>query len=211
MKAIIFDLDGTLVDSMYYWRNLTRSFLKSKNLPLSHNLENALTTMTLRDSLLYLKEYYNLEESFESLFEYFQKTVIDFYTNKVIPKKHALEILEKFSKKYILVIGTSTADEYANIIIKKYNIDKYVKKIFTSKNLSHSKEDPEFFEKIAENLNLKPEEIYLVDDSVLALRCAKSVGIKTIGIYDENSKSTWEDIVKENDFSIKSLDELDFI
>lgn len=211
MKAIIFDLDGTLVDSMYYWRNLTRSFLKGKNLPLSTDLENTLTTMTLKESLVYLKDYYNLEDSFEDLFKDFSSNVIDFYTNKVLLKDFALETLQRVNQKYTCVIGTSTADEYANIVIKKYGIDKYISKLFTSKNLEHSKEDPLFFEKIACDLKIDTHEIYLIDDSVLALRCAKSTGIKTIGIYDENSKTTWGDIVSENGYSINNLKELDFI
>ena len=83
MRAIIFDLDGTLVDSMGYWRSVTRDFMKEKGIVVENHVQHKMTTMSLNTSLRYLKDYYNLSESFEELYAGFSYTVKDFYANKV--------------------------------------------------------------------------------------------------------------------------------
>ena len=209
MKAIIFDLDGTLVDSMKYWRSVSRDFMKTKGIDIEDEVQHKMTTMNLDASLKYLKDYYNLEESFEELMRDFSRTVEDFYRNKVETKEGCLEILEYFKDQGMkVVIGTSTAAHFANIVIEKYGIDKFIDGLYTADSVGHLKAEEKFYTSIAEELGERPEDVFLVDDSYLALRTGKIAGLKTIGIYDENSKDTWPTIVSENKNSVKRLLEL---
>ncbi|MFQ8696741.1 MAG: HAD family hydrolase [Peptoniphilus harei] len=209
MKAIIFDLDGTLVDSMGYWRSVSRDFMKTKGIDIEDEVQHKMTTMNLDASLRYLKDYYNLEESFEELMRDFSRTVEDFYRNKVETKGGCLEILEYFKDKGIkVVIGTSTAAHFANIVIEKYGIDKFIDGLYTADSVGHLKAEEKFYTSIVEELGERPEDVFLVDDSYLALRTGKKAGLEVIGIYDENSKDTWPTIVSENKNSVKRLLEL---
>lgn len=209
MKAIIFDLDGTLVDSMGYWRSVSRDFMKTKGIDIEDEVQHKMTTMNLDASLRYLKDYYNLEESFEELMRDFSRTVEDFYRNKVETKEGCLEILEYFKDQGMkVVIGTSTAAHFANIVIEKYGIDKFIDGLYTADSVGHLKAEEKFYTSIAEELGERSEDVFLVDDSYLALRTGKKAGLEVIGIYDENSKDTWPTIVSENKNSVKRLLEL---
>ncbi|MDU5806647.1 MAG: HAD family phosphatase [Peptoniphilus harei] len=209
MKAIIFDLDGTLVDSMGYWRSVSRDFMKTKGIDIEDAVQHKMTTMNLDASLKYLKDYYKLEESFEELLRDFSRTVEDFYRNKVETKEGSLEILKYFRDKGMkVVIGTSTAAHFANIVIEKYGIDKLIDGLYTADSVGHLKGEEEFYLTIADDLGEDPKEIFLIDDSYLALRTAKRAGLIGVGIYDENSKDTWPTIVDENKYSARKLIEL---
>lgn len=209
MKAIIFDLDGTLVDSMKYWRSVSRNFMKTKGIDIEDAVQHKMTTMNLDASLKYLKDYYKLEESFEELMRDFSRTVEDFYRNKVETKEGCLEILKYFKDQGMkVVIGTSTAAHFANIVIEKYGIDKFIDGLYTADSVGHLKAEEKFYTSIVEELGERPEDVFLVDDSYLALRTGKKAGLEVIGIYDENSKDTWATIVSENKYSVNKLIEL---
>lgn len=209
MKAIIFDLDGTLVDSMSYWNHLNKDFMKTKGVEVSDEVNHKLITMSSRGALKFLKEHYELKESVDELFNEMKDVIIEFYTNKVEPKENALEILKYLKEKgYKIVIGTSTEEEFARIVVEKYGIDEFIEKIYTVENIGISKEEKEFFLEIADKICEKPEDVALVDDNHLALKAAREAGLITFGIYDENSKDVWDKIKGENKNSIEGLIEL---
>ncbi len=206
MDLIIFDLDGTLVDSMSYWRNLTIDFLGARNLKISTEVLHFLNTYNLKLSIGFLKDYYKLRESFDQLYSEFDNRIIDFYSNKVKLKDGALEILKYFKERGLkIVLGTSTNEEYARIPLEKFGLKKYVEDINTVENIGTTKNKAEFFHILCKKYGILEKSSYLVDDSFIALRSAKEAGLVTIGIYDENSKDTWEDIKRENPHSIKNL------
>ncbi|EFA89650.1 HAD family hydrolase [Peptoniphilus lacrimalis] len=209
MKLIIFDLDGTLVDSMGYWRNLSTDFLKKMGLTLKREDEDYMTTLNLKLSTSFLIDKFNLDMSYDSLYNTFKEQIVDFYSNKVQLKDGALETLEFFKdKSYKVVIGTSTNKEFAKIPIEKYDLKKYIENIYTVESQTYAKNDPNFFKSICQENNILPEDAILVDDSVIALRNAKKAGLVTVGIYDENSKDTFSYIKAENPYSIIKLTEL---
>ena len=74
--------------------------------------------------------------------------------------------------------------------------------------MGHLKAEEKFYTSIVEELGERPEDVFLVDDSYLALRTGKKAGLEVIGIYDENSKDTWATIVSENKYSVNKLIEL---
>ena len=183
--------------------------MKTKGIDIEDEVQHKMTTMNLDASLRYLKDYYKLEESFEELMRDFSRTVEDFYRNKVETKEGCLEILEYFKDQGMkVVVGTSTAAHFANIVIEKYGIDKFIDGLYTADSVGHLKAEEKFYTSIAEELGERPEDVFLVDDSYLALRTGKKAGLEVIGIYDENSKDTWPTIVSENKNSVKRLLEL---
>lgn len=209
MRAIIFDLDGTLVDSMGFWRSVSKDFLKEKSIDIDEEVQHKMTTMSLAKSLAYLKEYYNLEESVEELTVEFAQHVSDFYKNKVELKENAIEVLEYFKKKnFKIVIGTSTSKNFVDIVAEKFNLYDYAKRVFTVDNVGYIKAQKEFFLKIADTIHEKPHDIYLIDDSYLALRAAREAGLVAIGMYDINSDDKWHIVKEEQKYCISNLIEL---
>ncbi|CDZ75517.1 putative haloacid dehalogenase, IA family protein [Peptoniphilus sp. ING2-D1G] len=206
MKGIIFDLDGTLVDSMGMYRDIARNYLQTLGIKLDNEVAQKTTTMSLKMSVQYLVDYYKLGKSPEEVFDDYRKIVADFYENEVEMKDMALETVVKYyDKGYKLGLGTATNEKLLTHVFNRLDIKKYFDVIQTVDGVSTQKGDPKFFGIMAEKMGYAPEEILLFDDAPYALKSAKQCGMITCAVYDESAKSHWESSMELNDYSIESF------
>lgn len=206
MKAAIFDLDGTLIDSMGMWRNLGKNFLEKREIEMTDEVANEMTTMSLNMSSVYLKEKFSLKESSQSIYKEFRETIMNFYLNEVEEKESAFDILKDYKEKgFDVVLGTATSDEFVEPVLERFNLKKYFDMVQTCDMVQIRKSDARYFDLISDKLNIDSKEIFLFDDAPHALNAAKNAGIVTVGVYDNESRQYWDEIVSNNNYAIKSF------
>lgn len=208
MKAVIFDMDGTLIDSMGMWKDLDKDFFGKRNIEFTQEIANRVKTMSLKMCSEFFKDFYNLPETADEIYNEFCDRINEFYSYEVQEKENAFNVLKEYKQKgYKVVLGTATGKEFVDRVLERFDIEKYFDFVMTSDMASSSKSSPDFFRKIADKLSIEPEEIFLFDDAPHALDAARKLGIVTVAVYDESAEKYWEKIVKENRYSIRSFKE----
>ncbi len=201
MSYFIFDLDGTILDSMAMWNNLTKDYLENFGFIYTEDFGQKLTTMGLIDGAAFMNDYYNLGKDPSTIVSEMEDRIYDFYGNDVLPKDGALEILENFYSRGIpMCLGTATDERFVNVVLKRFNLKGYFNRIFTVQNTGFSKSNRVFFDLILSEISVPASDVFLFDDAIHALRAARSTGINTVAVYDINSVNFWEEAKAENKF-----------
>lgn len=211
IKLAIFDLDGTLVDSMYYWSYGPLDYLKNKNIDIKNDehLIEMFLSMSLTESAVYLKENYGAPDSVEKICEDIDTIMEGYYQNNVELKKGMLKLIKKLDKMNIkMAIATATDRYLVEGVLNKLNISKYFTYILTSTEVGSSKQNPEIYLKIAEHYNVKPEESIIFEDLPYGIISGNSVNFHTVGVYDKPSIRHQETIKKNAKLYVKHIDNI---
>lgn len=209
IKGAIFDVDGTLLDSMGIWEDVGVRYLKSIGKEPEANLSQILFPMSIEEGAKYVKEHYELPYAIDEIIEGVLSIVRDFYYYEAPLKEGAKELLAALKEKEIsMVIATSSERVHIEKAFKRLGIDGYFEKIFTCSEVGESKSSPLIYKKAAEYLCTKPEETLVFEDALHALLTAKSAGFHTLAVYDEASEKDQEALKKEADVYVTALTEL---
>lgn len=204
VKGIIFDADGTLIDSMWMWENMGERYLESKGIEPQERLFDALYCRSLAEGGEYIKEKYNIPDSPEQVTKDMLGLIEDFYRSEVELKTGIADYLEEESEKNIpMIVATSGDKNFLNAAFSRLGIDRYFKDILTCKELNTNKREPDIYLCASEVLGTKPEETAVFEDILHGIQSAKTAGFVTVGVEDHFSRYVKEEIITAADYYIK--------
>lgn len=201
LLAIIFDADGTILDSMYIWHELGGRYLRSIDVEPERNLAEILYPLSLEQGCVYLKERYALEQTLPEIREGIVRIIQDFYIDEVGLKAGIKNFLQSMLEKNIpMVIATSGDRTLLNAALERNGIAGYFNAIFTCSELETNKHEPKIYLECAKFFGLEPYNIAVFEDSLFALETAKAAGFITFGVEDDSNINDRERIIEVADF-----------
>ncbi|MCT4596400.1 MAG: HAD family phosphatase [Vallitalea sp.] len=209
IKAVIFDLDGTLIDSMWLWESIDIEYLGRYNIELPDTLQSDIEGMSFTETAQYFKDRFNIADSIDKIKSDWNDMAWEYYKHQVELKDGVLEFLNYLQENNIPIgIGTSNSKELVELIINKYNISHYFTSIRTSCEVNKGKPYPDIFLKVAEDLNVKAEDCIVFEDVPNGIIAGKKAGMKVCAIYDEFSEAMDKEKKELADFYIMNYNEL---
>lgn len=196
IKGAIFDLDGTLFDSMFIWDTIGEIFLRSIGYEPRENLNETFKTMSLYDAACYYKSEYGVTLSVEELIDGVNAMVEKYYRYEVPLKEGVVEFLETLHQKGVkMCIATATDKYLVEAALERCGISRYFSEIFTCTSVGHSKSEPVIYREALKHLGTGKTETLVFEDAIYAVKTAKEDGFTVIGVYDSHEECSEE--VKE--------------
>lgn len=209
IKYAVFDLDGTLFDSMWIWKQIDIDYLAKRGVEVPKDYMKCINHMSIIDTALYSIERFGLKDTPEELIEEWLLMAKDAYCNKVTLKPYVQELLHNFECRGIsMSVATSLSLELAVPALKRNGIFEYFDKIVNSEQVKRGKGFPDIYLKAIEHTQFEPEECVVFEDILQGVKGAKSGGFKVVGVFDEESKSDMSEICKIADMFVFTFEDL---
>ncbi len=189
IKAAIFDVDGTLLDSMAVWNDIGERYLKGLGLKSRPGIKEELQSVSLEQGADYLKRNYNLKQTISEIINAVLKIIEDFYRQEAVLKPGVRETLEWFRNHGIkMAVATSGNKTLAKAALMRNGVADYFERIFTCTEIGAGKDEPKIYLEAAEFLGSTPEKTVVWEDALHAAQTAKSAGFTVLGVYDDSSR-----------------------
>lgn len=210
LQSAIFDMDGTLLDSMPMWRNLLNDFLHEQGRMAKGNLWEEIRPLTLLDTAIYFREVYKLRQSEEEIVSAIEKRVAAFYEKEVRAKPGVEQFLSMLKMEGVwMYIATGTERPLAEAGLKCAGISDYFRGIVTSTESGQGKDkSADIFERAMVRLRSNKKDTIIFEDSLPAIRLAKAAGFRVAGVFDADCPDDQDEIRAISDYYIHSFEEM---
>ena len=198
MKYIIFDLDGTLIDSMPVWRGTGSGFLMNHNFPVPENLMEVVKTQTIWQTAEWFRTELGVPMEAEDIVNEIVESVVEAYRHTIPLKDGAMEYLEKMKQEGVeMCILTASEADYILPALDRLDIRKYFSHVLTCTELGEYKNDGKAYLKTMELMGGTLEETVVFEDAYYAVKGAKSVGFPVYAVLEEVVREDDIDKIKE--------------
>ncbi len=186
--AVIFDLDGSLVDSMWMWHEIDREYLGRFGIELPEKLQADIEGMSFSETAEYFKERFQIPDSIEQMKSDWNQMAWDKYTYEVPLKPGIPEFLNECKERNIkLGVATSNSRELVENIAKVHNLNHYFSCIMTGCDVAHGKPAPDIYLAVAKKLQVSPDKCLVFEDIIPGIMAGKSAGMEVCAVEDAYS------------------------
>ena len=208
IEAVIFDLDGTLVDSMGMWHEVDVRFMEEHGYSIVPGLSEEIEGMSMTETAEWFIKKYNLDQTVESLKDEWNNIAKYAYEHEIQPKSHALEFLKTLKEHGIKTgISTSNSTVLMNTCLAATGIGKYIDVASSGCMVEHGKPAPDIYLASAKELGVNPNKCLVFEDIVNGIKAGKAAGMRTCAVPDDAAAKDWDEKIALADFYIYDFSE----
>lgn len=210
IRGAIFDMDGTLTESMHLWIEIGRRYLEGLGYTVSPEQNHEMTRMLLEPMALYMQDQFGLTKSQEQIIDEINQIVEPDYFGTVVVKPTVVESLEAMQERGIkMCVATATDRHLTEACLRRNGIDRFFSAVFTCGEEHCNKRTSLIYDKARAHLGTSPEETYIFEDTYVSILGAKQSGCRVVALEDRWSEKK-RDLIKETaDIYVERMGDLD--
>ena len=209
IKAVIFDMDGTLIDSTGIWHEIDKAFFAKRNMELPSDYAQHIVHLGLTQAAIYTKETYHLEESIQDIIKEWHEMSVDMYQYHVPLKEGALDLLKLFKSQGVkMAIATANDEPLYRPCIERLGIGEYFDAIADVNTAKEGKQSAKIYLDLAKKMGADPQNTLVLEDMPTCVKTAFNSGFITVAVYDPASQEYDEEKKNNSTLYIKDFYEL---
>lgn len=208
--GVIFDCDGTLIDSMGVWRELEGELGRRAGAEVSPKDTETLCTLNIPETGAYFHEHFGLGASAEAVVAMIDEFILGYYRERACARPGALAFVEQLAERGVAMsVASSSPQSYLQAGLARAGFAPYLQAIVSVEDVRSTKREPLVYDHACGLMGTRKNLTWGFEDSIYAVRTLARAGYGVVGVYDRDDSGTWDELCAEADVAIRTFEDLD--